>query len=138
MIAEGDLGEVQLAWLAKALDAHASKPVVIVAHHNPRLGGDPKHFPGGLVDSQPLWDLFRERKQVKAYVHGHIHHWGLAKHEDVHIANTPAVSYVADPTTSTTGWTMARMRPDGITLTTHAHLSDHPWNNAAHQLAWRV
>jgi 3',5'-cyclic-AMP phosphodiesterase len=138
MIAEGDLGDLQLDWLKKELDSHTSKPVIVVAHHNPRLGGDPKHFPGGLVDSQPLWDLFGQYRQVKAYVHGHIHDWGLAKHDDVHIANTPAVSYVANPATSTTGWTMARLRPDGITLTTHTHLPDHPWNNKSHDLDWRV
>ena len=137
-IAEGDLGEAQLAWLAKQLDAHTSKPVIIVAHHNPRLGGDVRHFPGGLVDSQPLWELFRERRQVKAYVHGHIHSWSLANHEEIHIANTPAVSFVAGPATSTTGWTMARLRPNGMTLTTHTHLADHPWNNKAHNLVWRV
>ena len=137
MIAEGDLGAEQISWLVKTLDVHAAKPAVIVAHHNPRLGGDPQHFPGGLVDSQPLWDLFQQRRQVKAYVHGHIHHWGLAKHEGVHIANTPAVSYVANPATSTTGWTMARIRPGGMTLTTHTHLADHPWNNQSHDLVWR-
>jgi Icc protein len=137
MISEGDLGDDQLKWLTKELDAHASKPVIVVAHHNPRLGGDPKHFPGGLIDSQPLWKLFGPRKQVKAYVHGHIHHWSLAKHEDVHIANTPAVSSVANPALSTTGWTMARLRPDGMTLTTHTHLTDHPWNGQAHDLVWR-
>ncbi len=128
MIAEGDLGAEQLAWLEKALDEHASKPAVIMVHHNPRLGGDPKHFPGGLVDSEALWALFEKRKHVKAYVHGHIHDWGLAKHEGVHIINTPAVSYVADPKLSTTGWTMARMNTGGMTLTTHTHLVEHPWN----------
>ncbi len=138
MIAEGDLGEEQLAWLATSLDAHGSKPAVIMVHHNPRLGGDPKHFPGGLIESQPLWDLFEKRKHVKAYVHGHIHDWGLAKHEEVHIVNTPAVSYVANPATSTTGWTMARLNRDGMTLTTHTHLLDHPLNNREHRLDWRT
>lgn len=138
MIAPGDLGEAQLGWLAKALDTHVDKPAIIVAHHNPRLGGDPLHFPGGLIDSEPLWELFRTRRHVKAYVHGHIHAWSLAQHEEVHIANTPAVSYVADPKTSTTGWTMARLRPDGLSLTTLTHLPEHEWNNRTHDLKWRA
>ena len=137
MIAPGELGQEQIAWLGKALDAHRDKPAVIVAHHNPRLGGDPLHFPGGLIDSEPLWDLLATRRHVKAYVHGHIHFRSLAKHQDIHIINTPATSYVGNPQTSTTGWTMARLRDDGMTITTHTHLADHPWNRQEDVLAWR-
>ena len=57
---------------------------------------------------------------------------------DIHIVNTPATSYVANPQNSTTGWTMARLRDDGLTLTTHTHLADHPWNGARDELAWRA
>ena len=138
MVAQGELGQEQLAWLGKALDARPDKPAIIVAHHNPRLGGDPLHFPGGLTDSEPLWDMLAPRRHVKAYVHGHIHFRSLARHEDIHIINTPATSYVAKAETSTTGWTMARLRPDGVTLTTHTHLSDHPWNRQEDVLAWRA
>ena len=136
-VAPGELGTEQLAWLGKALDAHADKPAVIVAHHNPRLGGDPLHFPGGLIDSQPLWDALAARRQVKAYVHGHIHHRSLALHEGIHIINTPATSYVAKAETSTTGWSMARLLKDGISLTTHTHLEEHPWNKQQDALPWR-
>jgi 3',5'-cyclic-AMP phosphodiesterase len=136
-VAQGELGAAQLAWLGKALDAHPDKPAVIVAHHNPRLGGDPLHFPGGLIDSAALWDTLTPRRHVKAYVHGHIHFRSLAKHADIHIINTPATSYVAKAETSTTGWTMARLRGDGVTLTTHTHLADHPWNKQDDRLAWR-
>jgi hypothetical protein len=108
-----------------------------VAHHNPRLGGDPLHFPGGLIDSEPLWEVLASRRHVKAYVHGHIHFRSLAKHADIHIVNTPAMSYVANAQTSTTGWTMARMRDDGMTIATHTHLADHPWNEQEDVLTWR-
>lgn len=138
MVAPGELGTEQMTWLARALDEHRDKPAVIVAHHNPRLGGDPLHFPGGLTDSDALWSLLAPRRHVKAYVHGHIHHRSLARHADIHIVNTPATSYVANPKTSTTGWTMARLRKDGMTLTTHTHLAEHPWNGQEDALAWRV
>lgn len=138
MTAPGELGQEQIAWLATALDAHPGKPAVIVAHHNPRLGGDPLHFPGGLTDSDALWNMLAPRRHVKAYVHGHIHHRSLARHADIHIINTPAISYVANPQNSTTGWTMARLRKDRMALTTHTHLADHPWNGARDELAWRV
>jgi 3',5'-cyclic AMP phosphodiesterase CpdA len=137
MIAPGELGQEQLAWLGKALDAHTDKPAVIVAHHNPRVGGDPKDFPGGLTDTAALWELIASRRHVKAYVHGHIHFRSLAKHADIHIVNTPATSYVAKPDLSTTGWTMARLRDDGMTITTHTHLADHAWNNQDDALEWR-
>jgi 3',5'-cyclic AMP phosphodiesterase CpdA len=138
MIAPGDLGAEQLAWLAKMLDAHADKPALIVAHHNPRLGGDPKHFPGGLEDSEALWNLLVARPHVKAYIHGHIHHRDFFEHQGIHILNTPAVGYVADPKLSTTGWTMARLTNSGGTFTAHTHAPDHPWNGAAESLSWRV
>ena len=33
-VTPGLLGAAQLQWLAKALDAHADKPALLVAHHN--------------------------------------------------------------------------------------------------------
>ncbi|MDQ3621430.1 MAG: metallophosphoesterase [Verrucomicrobiota bacterium] len=138
MIAPGDLGDEQLKWLTAGLDTHRDKPAIIMVHHNPRLGGDPKHFPGGLMDSQPLWDVLETRRHVKAYLHGHVHDWGLAAHAEIHIVNTPATSYVANPQVSTTGWTMARLRDEGLGLTTRTHLTGHEWNHKSHELSWRV
>lgn len=138
MIAPGDLGAEQLAWLGKMLDAHADKPALIMAHHNPRLGGDPIHFPGGLEDSETLWQVLTARPHVKAYVHGHIHHLNYFGHQGIHILNTPATSYVADPKTSTTGWTMAKLSDKCGIFTTHTHLPEHAWNGTVKELAWRV
>jgi 3',5'-cyclic-AMP phosphodiesterase len=138
MIAPGDLGAAQRDWLAKAIDAHAEKPAIIMAHHNPRLGGDPLHFPGGLEDSEALWKLLAARPHVKAYIHGHIHHRDFFTHESIHILNTPATSYVADKKTSTTGWTMAKLSATGGSFTTHTHLTEHEWNGIKVDLKWRV
>lgn len=136
--APGELGQPQLEWLTKMLAARSTKPAIIIAHHNPRLGGDPKHFPGGLEDSDALWQMLAPRKHVKAYIHGHIHDWSLAAHQDIHIVNTPAVSYVANPKLSTTGWTMARLSERSIELTIHTHIADHAWNGERKMLEWRV
>ncbi len=138
MITQGLIGEAQTGWLTKLLDQHADKPALVFAHHNPRLGGDPLHFPGGLEDSEALWNAFAMRPQVKAYVHGHIHHRNFFEHQGVHILNTPATSYVADKKTSTTGWTMARLSAAGGTFTTHTHFPDHEWNGVAVELKWRA
>ncbi len=138
MVTQGLLGEEQLQWLTRLLDQHNDKPALVFAHHNPRLGGDPLHFPGGLEDSEPLWRALAPRRQVKAYIHGHIHHREFHSHEGIHILNTPATSYVADKRTSTTGWTLLRLNERGAKATTLTHLPDHPWNNAVVDLAWRT
>lgn len=138
MIAPGELGTDQLDWLARMLDAQGGKPALIVAHHNPRLGGDPLHFPGGLEDSEALWRILAARPHVKAYIHGHIHHRDYNVHEGIHILNTPAVSYVADPKTSTTGWTMLQLSTDGGAFTTHTHQKEHEWNGLVKKLNWRT
>lgn len=138
MITQGLLGEAQMAWLTKLLDQHADKPALIFAHHNPRLGGEALHFPGGLEDSEALWQMLAARPQVKAYVHGHIHHRNFFEHEGIHILNTPATSYVADKKTSTTGWTMTQLNATGAVFTTHTHLPEHEWNGAIVDLKWRA
>ena len=137
MITQGLLGGEQLVWLTKLLDQHADKPALLFAHHNPRLGGDPIHFPGGLEDSKELWQILAARKHVKAYLHGHIHHRDFYQHENIHILNTPATSYVADKKTSTTGWTMLRLTSGGAEATTHTHQPDHAWNGLKVELKWR-
>ncbi|MEZ5388144.1 MAG: metallophosphoesterase [Prosthecobacter sp.] len=136
MVTQGLLGEAQMAWLGKLLDAHADKPALLFAHHNPRLGGDPIHFPGGLEDSEPLWSAIAARKHVKAYIHGHIHHRTFFEHEGIHILNTPATSYVANKQTSTIGWTMLRLVDGGAEVTTHTHIAEHEWNGVKVPLTW--
>ena len=136
-VAQGLLGHQQHEWLAKMLDAHPEKPALVFAHHNPRLGGEEKHFPGGLEDSQPLWDILVARKNVKAYIHGHIHHRNFFHHGGIHIVNTPATSFVANSKESTTGWTMAQLSATGGSFTTHTHLTDHEWNGIKLDLKWR-
>lgn len=137
MVTPGTLGEEQRKWLAEALDARPDKAAILVTHHNPRLGGEPVHYPGGLTDSQELWKLLTARPQVKAYVHGHIHDRGYFEHKGIAILNLPATSYVADRNTSTTGWTTARLVDDGMILTTHTTDRSHPWNGQATKIAWR-
>ncbi len=138
IVAQGLLGQEQRDWLAKTLDAYADKPALLFAHHNPRLGGEEKHFPGGLEDSEALWEVFASRPHVKAYIHGHIHHRNYFRHRDIHILNTPATSYVSNPKESTTGWTMAHLTATGGSFTTHTHQLEHAWNGLKVDLQWRV
>ncbi|GEP41062.1 hypothetical protein BGE01nite_03530 [Brevifollis gellanilyticus] len=137
MVAQGLLGAEQLAWLGRMLDEHFDKPALILAHHNPRLGDDEKHFPGGLEDTEALWNLLASRTHVKAYIHGHIHHRDYSQHRGIHIVNTPATSFVLRPEVSTTGWTMAQLTENGAEFMTLTHLRDHPWDGAVRKLEWR-
>ena len=136
MVTQGTVGSQQMKWLAASLDEHDDKAAIIVTHHNPRLGGDPAHYPGGLVDSQQLWNMFSKRPQVKAYIHGHIHDRGFTQHRGIHIINTLATSYVADPKMSTTGWTSMRLNEAGAVLTTHTIDHEHAWNGKSRKLRW--
>lgn len=138
VVAQGLLGPEQIEWLGRMLDAHPRKPALVFAHHNPRLGGEEKHFPGGLEDSEPLWELLVSRPQVKAYIHGHIHHRDHFQHRGIHILNTPATSYVSNPTASTTGWTMAEFTDQGAEFTTLTHAPDHAWNGRVEKALWRA
>lgn len=137
MVTAGTLGAEQLAWLAKALDERKDKPALIVAHHNPRFGGDPIHFPGGLTDSKELWEVLVPRTQVKAYIHGHVHDREYSQHQGIHILNLPAVSFVADRTKSANGWSIATFTPQGMTVETRTHEPDHSWNGQKQKFAWR-
>ena len=134
----GLLGKEQLAWLGRMLDAYPDKPALVFAHHNPRLGDEEKYFAGGLEDSDALWERLVSRVQVKAYVHGHIHHRNYSQHRGIHIIDTPATSFVLRPEESTTGWTMAQLSERGAEFTTLTHVKGHAWNGAVKRLAWRA
>lgn len=137
MVTQGIVGAQQLRWLEAALDRHSDRPAIIVAHHNPRLGGDPVHFPGGLIDSRELWNSLVPREHVKAYVHGHVHDRAYSIHQKIHVLNLPATSYVGNEELSTTGWTTARLNASTIELTTHTTNPEHPWNGDQQTLLWR-
>lgn len=124
----GRLGDEQIAWLLQRADEVPDKPVILVTHHNPKIGGDPIHFPGGVEDTDAFWPELVKRPQVKGYIHGHIHDWTLAQHSGIHIMNTLATSYVARKATSTTGWTLARFLPNGIELKIQTFAPDQPWS----------
>jgi Icc protein len=108
----GLLGEKQLAWLAKTLDAQASMPAIVMVHHNPVPGADKK----ALIDEAALYAIIRPRRQVKAYVFGHSHRWQVQEDTSgIHLVNLPATSYVFDPA-QPAGWVSAQLEPRGMRL----------------------
>lgn len=136
--APGRLGAEQIRWMLEQADAAGTgRPVVLVSHHNPRVGGDAMHFPGGIEDTDAFWPELVARPQVKAFIHGHVHDWTLGMHTGIHVVNTLASAMVADKRVCTNGWTLATFGPDGVELEIRTYQADHAWSGERKWLFWR-
>ena len=132
-VTPGKLGKAQIKWLARELDARAQKPAIIVGHHHPirQLQGS------GLTDSLALFDVLGPRRQVKAYIFGHTHHWRVSRWDDIHLVNLPPVAYPfvrSDPS----GWVEMTLRGDGASLQLHSIDSEHRAHGEKVDLPWRA
>jgi len=129
----GELGAVQLGWLARELDARRHKPAVVVVHHNPQF---PKPTTG-LLDSAALMETLAPRRQVKALIFGHTHDWHIAQHESgVHFINLPPTSYVFREGRPS-GWVRATLTRDGAEFELRSLDPRHPEHAQVKQLKWR-
>lgn len=129
----GQLGEPQLEWLAKALDARAERPALLVAHHDPDRGGKA----GSLLDSKSFFRLILPRKQVKAYFFGHSHCWSVGQENDVHLVNIPGNVWLFDHS-QPRGFITAQLRSDGADFVIHNLDSKHPKHGNKFSLRWRA
>jgi hypothetical protein len=130
----GLLGHEQLDWLAKSLDAHQQKPALVLVHHNPGINGGNM----GLKDTLAFLEVIRPRKQVKAYIYGHTHHWKIEQDiSGIHLINLPPVAYAfhnGDPS----GWVHATVQPDGMRLEFRSVDPTHKAHGQIHNLQWRA
>ncbi len=128
----GALGGDQLKWLAETLDTNTQKPAVVLVHHNPGLDGN-----FGLKDTEALLQVLRPRKQVKAWIYGHTHHWKVEQDESgLHLVNLPPVAYIfreGDPS----GWVHATSRQDGMKLELRCVDQQHKAQGQVVDLKWR-
>ena len=129
----GRLGETQLKWLADALDAHADKPALLVAHHNLQEN----EAGSGLQDSTKLLEVIVPRKQVKAYFFGHSHRWSVTQHDGLYLVNIPTTAWLFQPT-QPRGWVDTQLAANGATLTLHSLDRKHPKQGERHALKWRT
>jgi 3',5'-cyclic AMP phosphodiesterase CpdA len=132
----GVLGEKQIAWLGKALDAQAAKPAIIVTHHNPPQAKYGNH-PGGITDWPALSDVILPRRQVKALIFGHTHDWTSEQLEGVHLINLPPTAYVFTAGRPN-GWVDAYVREDGVSLQLRSLDEKHPEHGQKLDLKWRA
>ncbi|WP_437228793.1 metallophosphoesterase family protein [Planctomicrobium sp. SH661] len=135
-VVTGMVGQAQLEWLTRSLDARPDKPAVLIAHHAPQFTAPEEgKIWSGIEDTQEFFSALATRKQVKAFIFGHTHAWGTAQHEGIHLVNLPPVAYLfrdADPN----GWVDAEFRPDGLRLELHTIDADHPLNRQVTDLTW--
>lgn len=131
----GQLGDAQLKWLASALDTRAATPAIVLAHHNLQWAPDAKGNYSGLADTTALWEVLRERKHVKAYVHGHSHVWKTEPRDGIHIVGLPATAY-SFKKEELVGWVDAKLKEDGIALTPRALDPAHPKHGRTTTLKW--
>jgi 3',5'-cyclic AMP phosphodiesterase CpdA len=129
----GLLGPAQLEWLAKALDANAGKPAIVVIHHNPGISGNM-----GLKDTVALFEIIRPRRQVKAYIYGHTHTWKVETEESgIHLVNLPPVAYLfheGDPA----GWVHATLEKQSMSLELRCVDTNHKNHGQKVDLKWRT
>ncbi|MHA3772434.1 metallophosphoesterase family protein [Verrucomicrobiota bacterium sgz303538] len=131
----GRLGDEQRAWLAKALDAHADKPALVMVHHDPVLVQTEKK--AGLLDTVELLEILVPRRHVKALLFGHTHTWKVTEHEGLHLINLPALAYPFKAG-NLTGWADCRLRDNGMSLEIHANDQKHPEHGKVSEFAWRA
>ena len=131
----GLLGEAQMAWLGKALDARPNKPALIIAHHHL----DPVLKFKSLVDSRPFLKLLMPRKQVKAYIFGHTHMWNVGQPLGIGLVNVPTTAWIFEKIAEQPrGFVTAQLRPDGATFKLHSLDPKHPKHGEKIDLKWRV
>jgi 3',5'-cyclic AMP phosphodiesterase CpdA len=134
----GRCGEAQLKWLASALDARPDKPAIVLGHHDPMFEPPPADKkPSGLLDTAELFRILEPRKQVKAYVYGHTHDWGVKQHAGIHLVNLPPTSYVFEAGRPS-GWVQATLRDAGARLELRCVDEKHRDNGQVVDLKWRT
>ncbi len=133
----GILGESQLKWLAKALDARKDKPALVFAHHPLQFNADRSGRSSGLADADDLWPLLKERRQVKGYVFGHTHTWKLAEKDGIHLINLPAIGYPFAKA-EVTGWMDVHLTESGAKFEVRAIDPKHAKHATKAEVKWRT
>lgn len=129
----GDLGSDQFLWLSQELVARPDKPAIIVVHHNLNTVGGIS----GLRDSAAIEELFVRFPQVKAFIFGHTHDWGISQHKTgVHLINLPPTSYVFKEGRPS-GWVRCTLTEDGMEIELRSLNPAYPDHGRPSQLKWR-
>lgn len=131
-VTPGLLGERQLSWLARTLDADEQTPTLIFVHHNLTI------LKGGLADTPALLALTPPRRQVKGFFYGHSHRWESLREPigQMHLVNLPAVAYPFRED-QPLGWVRCVPKADGAELELRCIGGDQSKDRERLSLAWR-
>ena len=134
---EGEVGEIQLHWLANALDDYSDLPAITMVHHYP-LPPDKSLDPKSkscdmfaLRDTQALFDVILPRKHVKAHFFGHAHVWSIGSRFGLHLINLPSTVWG-----HASGWTDMLLDHGSAQLQLHT-FEPHPEIRKQFTLLWR-
>ena len=128
-VVSGFLGQAQLSWLRKELNARKDKPALLFAHHN--LDNNA----GAMMDREEFWNIVKAAKQVKAYIYGHTHDYRQEVRDDVHLINLPALGWEFQSGKQPLGWSDVEISKSGIQLTLHT-VVDHPKSGDVRKFEW--
>ncbi|WP_404310878.1 metallophosphoesterase family protein [Neorhodopirellula lusitana] len=135
-VVTGELGEAQIDWLAEQLDARSNKPAIVMTHHTPQFTAPQEDKPwNGISDTERLFEVLDSRKQVKAYLYGHSHHWSHSQRGHFHMINLPPVAYLfnkKDPN----GWVEAVLTDNAMRLELRTLNPQHPLAGETIEVSW--
>lgn len=126
----GLLGKGQRDWLNGYLDGAGAKPCVLCVHHT--LDDND----GALLDAPRLFEIIKNRRQVKAVIYGHSHRYNYSTWEGIHLINLPAVGYNFNDK-EPIGWVEARLTPKGGAFKLRAVGGNTEANGKTTELDWR-
>lgn len=134
----GQIGAAQLEWLDQALAAYATKPAIVLVHHNPDHSGG-KALGGwfGMRDTDALYAVVSRHPHVKVLFHGHTHQWQVTRDNRAPFAvvNLPPTAYAFDPA-APIGWVDAVLDERGMRLTLQCLDTAHPQHGSVVPLPW--
>jgi 3',5'-cyclic AMP phosphodiesterase CpdA len=139
----GELGPQQIAWLAEALDARADKPAIVMAHHDLQFADDLEALkkknkkPGGLRDTQALFDVLAKRRHVAAYLFGHDHRWQRRDRDGLPLVGLPGAAYTFDKA-QPSAYVLADVKEGGATLELRCLDAKHKLHGEKVELPWRA
>jgi len=130
----GLLGEAQLAWLTKSLDAAPDRPAIVMTHHHPQSVTKTP----GIGDTPAFLAALKDRKQVKALLFGHTHAWMSKQQDDgIHWLNLPPTAYTFTKG-KPQGWVDTWLADRGATMELNCFNVKHELHRTKVEMNWRA
>ncbi|TWU41097.1 metallophosphoesterase family protein [Novipirellula artificiosorum] len=135
-VVTGEVGNEQLQWLARELDARRDKPAIVMAHHTPQYTEPEPGKPwSGISDTAAFFDVLDNRSHVRGFLYGHSHKWNVEERRHIKLVNLPPVAYLFSQGLPN-GWVSARMSNDSLHLELQTLNPKHPDSHQQVEISW--